>query len=69
MSDVHSYSTRSSTQNKLSQILVNTDMHGKKLFKFFGPRVFNNITNLDFYKKCKCKNKFKRKMKDFHLNE
>ena len=69
-SDLHNYCTRSSTQNKMSQnILVNTDLHGKKMFKFIGPRIFNNIVNLDFYKKCKSKTQFKRKMKDFLLNE
>ena len=50
-------------------ILVNTDLHGKKMFKFIGPRIFNNIVNLDFYKKCKSKTQFKRKIKDFLLNE
>ena len=69
-SDVHDHCTRSTTQNKLSQnLLVNTDLHGKKKFKYIGPRIFNEIVSLDFYKNCKNKNQFKRKMKDFLLSE
>ena len=69
-SDIHNYATRSSSHNKLAQnIIVNTDMHGKKKFKFIGPRIFNKISSLDFYKKCKNKCQFKRKMKDFLLDE
>ena len=69
-SDVHNYATRSSSHNKLAQnIIVNTDMHGKKKFKFIGPRIFNKISSLDFYKNCKNKCEFKRKMKDFLLGE
>ena len=69
-SDLHDHCTRSSTQNKMSQnILVNTDLHGKKKFKYIGPRIFNKIVSLDFYKKCKNKIQFKRKMKDFLLSE
>ena len=69
-SDVHKHCTRSSTENKLSQnMLVNTETHGKRMFKFIGPRIFNNIVNLDFFKKCKSKSQFKTKMKDFLLNE
>ena len=69
-SDVHNYATRSSSHNKLAQnIIVNTDMHGKKKFKFIRPRIFNKISSLDFYKNCKNKCEFKRKMKDFLLGE
>ena len=69
-SDVHQYPTRSSNQNKLAQnIFVNTDLHGKKRLKYIGPRIFNKIVNLNFYKTCKNKCQFKRKMKDFLLNE
>ena len=69
-SDVHKYCTRSSSKNSLSQnILVNTDIHGKKMLKFLGPRVFNKIVDLDIYKMSKSKQEFKRKLKDFLLNE
>ena len=69
-SDLHDHCTRSSTQNKMSQnLLVNTDLHGKKKFKYIGPRIFYKIVSLDFYKKCKNKIQFKRKMKDFLLSE
>ena len=69
-SELHSYTTRSSTQNKLSQnLLVNTNLHGKKSLKFLGPRIFNKIVSLNFYNTCKNKNSFKGKLKEFLLNE
>jgi hypothetical protein len=64
--EIHDHNTRSKSQNKLSQnTLVNTDLHGKKMLRFIGPRVFNSIVELDFYKKCKSKQLFKNKIKDY----
>ena len=55
VSEIHDHNTRSKSQNKLSQnTLVNTDLH-----------VFNSIAELDFYKKCKSKQLFKNKIKDY----
>ena len=65
--DVHKYNTRFSSKNKLSEnILVNTDSHGKKMLKFMGPRVLNDILDFDFYEISKNKIQFKSKMKN-HL--
>ena len=64
--ETHEHNTRSNSHNKLSEnILVKTDLHGKKMFRFIGPRVFNCIVELNFYKNCKTKQHFKNKIKDY----
>ena len=50
VSDVHSYNTRSSVSNKLAKNVSAKTIHGKKLFKIIGVDIFNEITNLPFYK-------------------
>ena len=68
--NVHSYNTRFSASDKLAEnILVNTDLHGKKLLKFLGPRIFNKIIDLDFYHTCKNKIHFKNKLKNYLIFE
>ena len=60
---IHTHNTRAASSNKLSEnILVSTDLHGKKMIQFIGPRVFNKIVGLDFYKSCNSKVGFKKKL-------
>ena len=48
VSDVHKYNAQSASQNKLSEnSLVRTETHGKRLFRFIGPRLHNEIVNLN----------------------
>ena len=62
--EIHDHNTRSKSQNKLSQnTLVNTDLHGKKMLRFIGPRVFNSIVKLDFYKNANPNNFSKIKLR------
>ena len=66
--NIHNHNTRFASKNKLSEnILVNTDMHGKKMLRFLGPRIFNHILELEFYERCKAKSQFKSRMKDYLL--
>ena len=44
-------------------ILVSTNSYGKNMLKFIGPRVFNEIVDLDFYKRCNTKVGFKTNLK------
>ena len=44
---IHTHNTRAASLQKISEnTLVNTDLHGKKMFHFIGPRVFNKIVVL-----------------------
>ena len=66
--NIHTHETRFACSNKLSvNMLVNTELHGKKLLKFVGPRIFNKIIGLDFYTSCKKKHHFKNKKKKYLL--
>ena len=66
----HNHETRFSCSNKLAvNKLVSTDLHGKKLLKFVGPRIFNKILDLDFYAACKTKAHFKNKMKKYLITK
>ena len=68
LSSVHTHDTRASASNHLSEnTLVNSDTYGKNMLKFIGPRVFNEIVQLDFYKRCNNKVGFKTNMKNFLL--
>lgn len=51
--------------NKTVNILVNTDTFDKNMFKFIGPRVFNEIVSLDFYKRCNNKVGLKTNIKKY----
>ena len=58
------------TSGKLSvQFRIRTETHGKKMLKFTGPRLFNNITNLEFYKDSKTTKAFIRSHKNFLLSK
>ena len=64
VSNVHSYNTRSSSKNKLSEnLLVRTETHGKRMFRFIGPRLHNELVNLNLFEKCTTKHQFKKKVK------
>ena len=61
----HEHNTRFAATNKMSENrLVNTDSQGKKLLKFVGPRIYNVMVDLEFYKNCNTKPHFKQKMKN-----
>ena len=65
----HSHNTRAASSKKLSEnILVSTNSYGKNMLKFIGPRVFNEIVDLDFYKRCNTKVGFKTNLKKYLLD-
>ena len=65
----HEHNTRFAATNKMSENrLVNTDSQGKKLLKFVGPRIYNVMVDLEFYKNCNTKPHFKQKMKKHNLS-
>ena len=68
-STIHSYGTRTATAGKLREnVAVNTTTHGFTMFKFKGPKVFNNIKDFDFYADSKTVQTFRKKYKS-HLIE
>ena len=65
-SSIHSYGTRNATAGKLSEnVAVNTKTHGLTMFKFKGPKVFNNIKDFDFYADSKTVQTFRKKYKSY----
>ena len=51
VSNIHNHLTRGSTTGKISEnVVINTSTHGSTMFKFIGPKVFNNIKDISFYK-------------------
>ena len=48
--------------------LIDTDLYGKKMFQFIGPRVFNKIVDLEFFKRCNNKVGFKTSMKKYLID-
>jgi hypothetical protein len=69
VSAIHTHNTRAASSKKLSEnILVNTDLYGKKMFQFIGPRVFNKIVDLEFFKRCNNKVGFKTSMKKYLID-
>ena len=59
---IHSYGTINATAGKLSEnVAVNTTTHGFTMFKFKGPKVFNNIKYFDF----KSVQSFRKKYKSY----
>ena len=64
----HHYSTRLSNSNKLqTSQRVNTDSHGKTMFKFQGSRLWNTIIDLPFYHSSIKRATFRKKYKS-HLS-
>ena len=64
VSDIHNYNTRSATSMNLAEnVSINTDTHGKKLFKFYGPKFFNNLKQQELYTKSVTKISFIKKYK------
>ena len=48
--EIHSHQTRMADSNKLSEnVKVNTMTYGKKMFKFKGPKILNDIKDFTFY--------------------
>ena len=59
----YSYGTRNATAGKLSEnVTVNTTTHGFTMIKFKGPKVFNNIKDLDFYADSDSVQSFRKKI-------
>ena len=70
VNSIHTYNTRSSSSTKLSvDFLASTDKYGKNMLQFIGPRFFNEIITLDFYKRCNSKIGFKSCMKKHLLSD
>ena len=66
---IHEHNIRASSLNKFSENnIVNTDLHGKKMLQFIGPKIFNKIVDLDFYRRCKNKASFKNKIKQYLID-
>ena len=64
----HNYSTRLANSNKLqTSQRVNTDSHGKTMFKFQGSRLWNTILDLPFYHSSIKRATFRKKYKS-HLS-
>ena len=48
--NVHNHGTRMASNNKLSEsFLAHTKTHGVNLLKYFGPKMFNKMKDLDIY--------------------
>ena len=55
--NIHRYDTRSASNDLISEsTLINTDTHGKSMFRYQGAKIANQIKKLNFYKDCKSKN-------------
>ena len=52
-------------QNKCENVGVHTTTHGFTMFKFRGPKVFNNIKDFDFYTDSKSVQSFRKKYKSY----
>ena len=63
VSQIHGYNTRMVSAGKLSDI-IHTSTHGKKMFRFNGPRILNNLKDKYFYKNSKSKNVFIKQYKN-----
>ena len=69
VSQVHNYGTRSSTSKKLAEnAKINTKTHGENMFKYQGPKIFNELKNHNFYTSSKTKTTFQVKHKIFLLS-
>ena len=69
ITSIHTHNTRASSSQKLSEnVPARTDFYGKKSFHFIGPRVFNKIVELDFFKTCNSLVGFKTNLKKFLLD-
>ena len=70
VSGIHQYGTRMATSGKFSEnYRVRTERHGKKMLKFIGPRLLNNLKDTELYKHSKTKTSFIRNHKHFLLSK
>ena len=69
VSVVHEYETRQSFHNKLTEIPFRTVTHGKKMFQFKGPKILNELKDLNCYREAKTKLFFRKKYKDYLLDK
>ena len=69
VSSVHEHETRQSFHNKLIEIPFRTVTHGKNMFKFKGPKILNELTDLNCYREAKTKLYFRKKYKNYLLNK
>ena len=66
ISSIHGYGTRNATAGNLREnVAVNNKTHGFTMFKFKGPKVFNNIKDLDFYSDSKNVQSFRKKYRSY----
>ena len=69
ISDIHHYYTRASSAQKLSEnVKICTKTYGESMLKFIGPKILNELKNLDFYNSSKNKGTFQAKYKQFLLS-
>ena len=69
VSDIHSYNTRSSSANFLSEnVIIHTKSHGECLLKFIGPKILNDLKSHIFYTSSKTKKIFQARYKEFLLS-
>ena len=69
VSQIHGYNTRMVSAGKLSEnIAIHTSTHGKKMFKFTGPRILNNLKDQHFYNNSKSKNVFIKRYKKYLID-
>lgn len=67
---IHKYETRMACSNKLSvDMAINTSTHGQTMFKYYGPRIFNEMADLTFYENSRTKNTFRKKYKTHLLGK
>ena len=69
VSSVHDHETRQAYYNKLAEIPYRTVTHGKKLFKFKGPKILNQLKDLIFYREAETKLTFRKRYKEYLLNK
>ena len=69
VSSVHDHETRQAYDKKLTEINYRTITHGKKLFKFKGPKILNQLKSLDFYREAETKLIFRKRYKAYLLNK
>ena len=66
--NIHKYETRNASNDFISESTkINTDTHGKTMFRYQGAKILNQIKKLGFYKVCKNKNMFRKKHKAYLL--
>ena len=68
--DIHIHNTRMASSHKLSEnVKFKTKKRGKSMFKFKGPKILNELKDLNLYGDSKNKSYFSRKYKLYLLKK